>query len=186
MSFKNIAVIGGAGNMGLIIVPQLLKTGLNVTALIRLDSTSTFPEGVNVEKTDYSFESLQQIFDGKDAVINFVGNTGILEEFAMIDAAAAAGVNWFIPSEYGHDTTNRNISELLKMFQDKLQVVNYLRLKEKEGLGWRSLLTGFFFDWGLGVGLLGYDLQKKKARIWDDGNNKVSMTTLRTIGLAVV
>jgi uncharacterized protein YbjT (DUF2867 family) len=185
MGFQNIVVIGGAGNLGVVVVPILLEAGLKVTALIRPKSQSTFPENVEVKKADYTFESLKSIFAGKDAVVNLVGNTGLSEEKIMVDAAAAARVKWFIPSEFGHDTTNPMVTELLDLFQVKVQVVQYLRTKEKEGLSWTSLLTGFFFDWGLPVGLLGYDLQSKKARIWDDGNNRVNLSTLRTIGLAI-
>jgi hypothetical protein len=186
MSFKNIAVVGASGNLGQGILPLLLASGLKITAITRQNSKSTFPPNVDVKRTDYSFESLKSAFQDQDAVLCLVSVADITAEITMADAAAAVGVQWFIPSEFGHDTANPRVVELLPLFQEKVKIVDHLRLKEKDGLSWTSLHTGFFLDFGLTFDLLGFDLRRKTATIWDDGDNKSSMSTLNTIAQAIL
>src|ERR1700761_4425183 len=118
MSFKSVAVIGANGNLGEVVTPLLLNSGLKVTAVTREDSKTTIPT-VNVLRTNYSFDSLVSVFQGQDAVLCLVGNTGVQTEITMIDAPVIAGVKWFIPSEYGHDTTDPRVVKMLPMFQEK-------------------------------------------------------------------
>ncbi|KAJ4863509.1 nmrA-like family domain-containing protein [Trichoderma breve] len=104
----------------------------------------------------------------------------------MADAAVAAGVQWFIPSEFGHDTTNPRVVEVLPLLRKKVKIVDCLRSREKDGLSWTSLHTGFFFDFGFTFDLLGFDLRQKTAAIWDNGNNRSSMSTFKTIAQAII
>lgn len=104
----------------------------------------------------------------------------------MADAAVATGVQWFMPSKFGHDTTNPRVVEVLPLFQEKVKIVDHLRSRERDGLSWTSLHTGFFFDFGLTFDLLGFDLRQKTAAIWDDGNNRSSMSTFKTIAQAII
>ncbi|KAL6835502.1 NmrA-like family domain-containing protein [Trichoderma camerunense] len=104
----------------------------------------------------------------------------------MADAAVAAGVQWFIPSEFGHDTTNPRVVEVLPPFYEKVKIIDHLRSREKDGLNWTSLHTGFFFDFGLTFDLLEFDLRQKTAVIWDDGNSRSSMSTFKTIAQAII
>ena len=53
-----------------------------------------------------SAKSLKAAFQGQDAVISLVGGTALGDQNKLIDAAIAAGVKRFLPSEYGSDTTN--------------------------------------------------------------------------------
>ena len=187
MSFKNIIVAGASGNVGQGVVPVLLQAGLKITAITREDSKSTFPKEVEVKRTDYSFESLKSIFHGQDAVVCLVATSGLKAELTMVDAAAAAGVKWFIPSEFGHNTSDPRVIELLPLFSEKVKVVDHLRTKEKDGLSWTGIHTALFFDWGLEKStVLGFDLRNKSARLWDGGNNKVCLTNLQTIALAIL
>ena len=187
MSFKNIAVIGASGNVGNGVVPLLLQSGLKITAITREDSKSTFPQGVEVKRTDYSFESLKSHFQGQDAVLCLVATSGLKAELTVVDAAAAAGVKWFVPSELGHNTSDPRVVQLLPIFSEKVKIVDHLRSKEKDGLSWTGIHTGLFFDWGLERGtVLGFNLQNKSARLWDDGNNKVDLTNLHTIALTIL
>ncbi|QYS95226.1 NmrA domain-containing protein [Trichoderma simmonsii] len=164
MSFKNIAVIGANGNLGKGILPLLLESGLKITAVTRQISESTFPQTGEVRRTDYSFGSLKSAFHGQDAVLCLVSVADVRAEIAMVDAAAAAGVQWFIPSEFGHDTANPCVVEVLPLIPGER----------------------FFFDFGLTFDLLGFDLHQKTAAIWDDGNNRSSMSTFKTIAQAII
>ncbi|KAL6831507.1 NmrA-like family protein [Trichoderma sp. SZMC 28015] len=157
MSFKNIAVIGASGNLGNGILPLLLESGLNITAVTRQTSESTFPQTIG------------------DAVLCLVSVADVRAEITMVDAAVATGVQWFIPSEFGHDTTNPRVVEVLPLFRQKVKIVDHLRLREKDGLSWTSFHTGFFFDFGLTFDLLGFDLRQKTSAIWDHGNNRSNL-----------
>lgn len=64
----------------------------------------------------------------------------------MIDAAVAAGVKRFIPSEFGSDTNNKSAQELVPVFQKKVEVKEYLESKTGSGLTWTGIVTGPVFD----------------------------------------
>ncbi|KAF2083312.1 NmrA-like family protein [Saccharata proteae CBS 121410] len=184
---KNVLLIGAGGNLGPAILNEFLASPFNVSVLTRPDSTSTFPPSVNVITSSYELDSLVSAFKGQDAVISLVGTPGFSSQKLFVDAAIAAGVRRFIPSEYGTDTASAKVRSLMPIFDGKRAVVEYLQSAgEPKGLSWTALIPGFFFDWGLKVGFLGFDIQGRKATIWDDGNAAFHTTTLSHIGKALV
>lgn len=82
-----------------------------------------------------------------DAVVSLVGHQGIQHERRMIDAAVAAGVKYFIPSEFGHDSSDPTVRSYLPIMVQKNAVMEYLKTKEKDGLSWTMIVTGLWFDW---------------------------------------
>jgi hypothetical protein len=52
-----------------------------------------------------------------------------------------------MPSEYGHDASDRRVVELVPLVKGKIGVVDLFRTKEKEGLRRTGVVTGLFFDW---------------------------------------
>lgn len=138
----------------------LNESSFNVSVLSREGSTSTFPEGVKIVRANYdSPDSLKSAFDGVDAVISLVGSSSLGDQNKLVDAAIAAGVKRFLPSEYGSDTTNPRVNELSPIFGGKISTVDYLKSKESE-ISWSSIVTGVFFDWvgfeaGLSVSRIG-------------------------------
>lgn len=93
-----------SGNLGQITLPAFLESDLEVTAIVRSTSTATFPEGIKVIKTEYNLADLTEALKGKDAVISMIPIVSLDQQAVVIDAAIAAGVKRFIPSEYGSDT----------------------------------------------------------------------------------
>ncbi|CAE7025188.1 hypothetical protein CFE70_003572 [Pyrenophora teres f. teres 0-1] len=187
MAIKNVIIIGAGGNLGPSILDAFLKeSSFNTTVLSRQSSTSTFPSGVKVIKADYnSTDSLKDAFKGQDAVVSLVGGMGLGDQNKLIDAAIAAGVKRFIPSEYGSDTLDARTCAIVPVFEAKLAAVNYLKSKEKE-ISWTSIVTGPFLDWGLKTGFLGFDAASKTATLYDNGEATVSNTTLHKIAVATV
>lgn len=118
-----------------------------MTVLSRVESSKTFPSGVKVIKADFSPASLEQAFRGQDAVISLVGNAGFAEQKSFVDAAIAAGVKRFIPSEFGSDTDKARVRELVPIFNGKRAIIEYAKTKEGSGLTWTGFITGPFFDW---------------------------------------
>lgn len=135
------------GNLGPSVLAPFLNSSFKVTVLSREGSKSTFPPEATVVKTDYSPSSLASAFKDQDAVISIVGTAGFADQVKFIDAAVAAGVKRFIPSEFGSDTANDAVRAIVPIFNGKKQVVDYLRSKESSTFSWTAFITGLFFDW---------------------------------------
>ncbi|GIJ92658.1 hypothetical protein Asppvi_001936 [Aspergillus pseudoviridinutans] len=105
MSLENIAIVGASGNLGALVLPVLLKSKLSLTAVIRETSSAKFPGSVKIVKSDFKLGSLTEAFKGQDAVISMLPITALGDQGVVIEAAIAAGVKRFIPSEYGSDST---------------------------------------------------------------------------------
>jgi hypothetical protein len=154
--------------------------------LSRSSSTSTFPASVKVLHVDYtSVESLTAALKGQDAVISAVGNEGLLGQSVLVDAAIAAGVKRFLPSEFGLDTGNSKTAEL-PVFGYKVATRKHIEEKVAAGasITYTYVISGPFLDWGLEHQiLLNWN---ERPRIYDGGNQLFSSTTLHSVGLAVV
>lgn len=186
MSIKNVIIIGAGGNLGPSVLKAFLDSSLNTTILSREGSSSTFPSGVKVLHADYSsIDSLKKAFQGQDAVVSLVGGNALGDQNKLIDAAIAAGVQRFIPSEFGSDTPNTKTRAIVPVFEAKFGTVNYLKSKQNS-ISWSSVVTGPFFDWGLKVGFLGFNPADKTATIVDSGDAIFSATNLYKVGQAVV
>ncbi|KAK7425270.1 hypothetical protein QQZ08_008291 [Neonectria magnoliae] len=166
MSIKNVSIIGANGNIGSLVIPELVKSSFSLTAVTRTTSTATFPASIKVVKGDFSLASLTEIFKGQDAVVSMLPITALGEQVIVIEAAIAAGVKRFIPSEYGSDSTVRMITlffvqlnipccrigqsdtviAAVPFFAGKKQYLESLK-SQKAVISWTALFTGPFFDW---------------------------------------
>ena len=178
---RTVAVAGASGNLGPAILNQLLAAGFTVTALTRADSRSTFPSAVKVVPIDYdSLDSLTAALKGQDALVSTLAILALGAQIRLVDAAIAAGVKRFIPSEFG---SNNPLARRMPVFADKVKVQDYLvqKVQERgdEGFSYTCVYNSVFFDWGLKIGIL---LGKER---YDGGERKFSTTRLETIGKAV-
>lgn len=141
----------GAGNLGKFIVESLLRENFSVTAISRSDSTTTFPPDVHVKKVDFkSEESLTAALAGQDALVCVIGTMATGEQLRLVDAAVAAKIKRFIPSEYGLNTRTVGASTKLgKMLGTKIKTVDYLIAKTEQvsWFSWTGLGNNLFFDW---------------------------------------
>ena len=105
-------------------------------------------------------------------------------------AAADAGVRRFIPADFGSCDSargSRALELLPELYGVKAEMREYLQgLYEESGMGWTSLVCGHFFDYGLGSGLLGFDVRARKVRLFDGGEGYWSASTLGLVAEAVV
>lgn len=175
------------GNVGAVLLDALLKeSSFKVTVLSRQDSQSTFPSGVQVIHADYdSQDSLAEAFEGQDVVVSLVASSVLKDQTKLIDAAIAAGVQRFIPSEFGSDTVDPRNRAIVNLSNDKYDITKYLKSNESK-ISWTSIITGPFFDWCLRVGFHGLDYQSKTATLYDNGTARFSATNLHTVALAVI
>ncbi|ORZ31980.1 hypothetical protein BCR44DRAFT_1404898, partial [Catenaria anguillulae PL171] len=183
---KNIVLVGATGNIGSPVLEQLraAEPKFNITVLSRASSTATFPSDVHVVKVDYdNLASLTQALHGQDAIVSTIGAAALDNaQKNLVAAAAAAGIKLFVPSEFGVDTLHPASVEV-KVFGAKVQLVQEL---EKAKVPYAVIATGPFLDWGLANGFLGIDIKNKSASLINDGNARVSGTSLASVGKAVV
>ncbi|KAK6433184.1 hypothetical protein LTR95_010636 [Oleoguttula sp. CCFEE 5521] len=187
-SSNRVVIFGASGNVGQFVVPALYKAGLEITVVTRTGSkTASSYDYARTATTDYASQSdLVSIIRGHASVISLL-SAGVLElQKIIIDAAIQAGATLYIPSEFGHDTTNEYVSRLLPVFGAKAGIIEYLRGREKDGLSWTGIITALFFDWGLPLGAFGIDLKAGKATIWDGGDTLFSAANMDDIAAAVV
>lgn len=191
MALTKITLVGANGKLGPSILHALLSAStFTITVLSRTSSQSTYPPSVHhLHTSDHPTTSeLTDLLRGQDAVIIVFAGSNSHLQIQYADAAAEAGVKRFIPADFGScDSSSPRALELIPLYRAKQKVRQYLQLLASAGrLSWTSLVCGHFLDYGLRSGLLQFDLENRKALIYDGGNVKFSATTLPTIGLAVV
>jgi nucleoside-diphosphate-sugar epimerase len=182
---KTVLVIGAGGNVGRPTIKHLLAKGFVVTGLTRDSSSTELSAGVTHLKTDYSLDSLKKAFQGQDAVVSTISGGGLGLQMTIIDAAIAAGVRVFFPSEYGADTSVPNASEIVPLLKVKLEVLEYLKTKEHQ-ISWTALVIGELFDWVLDlVGSSWLDIPARTAILYDGGKGRHEATTTDQVGRAI-
>jgi hypothetical protein len=117
-----------------------------MSVLSRPESTNTYADGIKVVKSDYTEASLVEALKGQDAVISALGAAGLAEEIKIIDAAVAAGVKRFVPSEYSCNSQNSKTTSLIPTFSLKVQINEHLKAQESKGLTWTAIEAGAAFD----------------------------------------
>jgi nucleoside-diphosphate-sugar epimerase len=144
---KNVILVGATGNVGSLLIAPLAAT-FNLTLLSRSSSTSK-PSHDNIKtiRADYTLEDLTKAFAGQDALVSAGGAVAFGEQKVMIDAAVAAGVKRFLPSEMSMNGDAKAVRDLVPVFQTKYEILDYLKSKEEQGLTWTGLGTGPLFDW---------------------------------------
>lgn len=124
--------------------------------------------------------------EGQDVVICTIGANAAGDQNIFIDAAIAAGVQRFFPSEFGPYPRDAKFAAILhNILPHKAATVDYLRTKESQ-LSWTSVVTGAFFDWALKIGFFGFNFTDKTASLIDDGTAVVTACTLSYIAKAVI
>lgn len=191
---------------GRIFGPQLLKElqaspqQFNIILLTRPSSSTPLPEGFHIIKHDYDDPALASVLRDLDihAIIASISGAATMSQIPLIDAAAASGtVRRFIPSEFGYDGLSPKVRELLPPCQWTQKVREHLievqKTKEGAQLSWSVIACGMWIDhiWKAGNAHAGgkfinYNIEDAKATVWDEGDVRVSCTTVGTSALAVV
>ncbi|KAF9768973.1 hypothetical protein IL306_013674 [Fusarium sp. DS 682] len=188
---KNVALTAATGDVGSVIFKKLTASGLfNVRVLSYSGSTSSFPPGTDVVKVDFSsVESLTAALAGQDAVVSAVGMAGLTGQKVLIDAAIAAGVKRFLPSEYGGDLANPN-ARTIPPLRLKVEIEDYLEARSAEPacqgkFTYTYIFTSVFLNWGLDIGLI-MDIKDAVPRVWGSGDLPFHGVILESVGDAVV
>ncbi|KEF57826.1 uncharacterized protein A1O9_05746 [Exophiala aquamarina CBS 119918] len=188
MSGTKVALAGATGNLGPSILNALLDAGFSVVVLTRKGgNASKIPSNPNiaVKEVDYSsVESLIPALQGVEAVVSTVGSEALGAQTPLIDAAVAAGVKRFLPSEFGSNLDNANTAAL-PVFGAKVATAKYLEevAAKNPSFSYTRVYNGAFLDWCMAVGFI---IQPKdhSAKLFNGGDRPFSATTLATIGKA--
>ncbi|CAI7596251.1 unnamed protein product [Penicillium manginii] len=187
MAISKVAIAGATGNVGPAILNALLTAGFEVTVLSRSSSHKLDPR-VKLQEVDYSSQdSLTTALAGQDAVVNAL-SVGLVARdihLRLVEAAHAAKVKRYIPSEFGSDTVH-HLTAQIPVFGDKVAILE--RLKEisaqDQEFSYTAVINGPFFDWGLEKKFF-LDVSGPTTTIYDGGDVQVSSTTLSGVGRAV-
>jgi len=179
---STILVAGGTGNLGGRIINELLRNGGKVRAVVRSDSATDKIEkleksGAEVVRVDMNNVSqLTKACEGISCVVSaLAGLRDVIvdTQSKLLDAAVAAGVSRFIPSDFSSDFTqladgdNRNF-DLRREFHQYL---------DNSPIRATSIFNGAFAE------LLTYnipflDMKKKTVGYVEDADWKVDFTTM--------
>ncbi|XRM47135.1 hypothetical protein ABZX51_010135 [Aspergillus tubingensis] len=180
---KTVAIAGASGTLGPHVLKALIDAGFDVTVLAR--AKKSYDSNVKVLEVDYtSHSSLTAALQGIDAVVSTVSAEAIEGQTILIDAAITAGVKRFIPSDFGTVTTNPKV-EGYPLYSSMAKIQKYLREKSAGGdITWTVLGCGAFLDFLLTTSVF-LDFAKHTVTLLDDGDNRLSTTSLSTVGKAV-
>lgn len=163
----------------------LVNAGFQVSVLTRSRKPGAYASNINVFEVDFnSVKSLTAALKGVDAVVSTVGGAAVDNQTVLIDAAIAAGVKRFIPSEFGSVTTNAKL-ENFPIYSSTFKIRTYLQEKAAAGeLSWTVLACGAFLDSVLNTPVL-LDFQNHTVTLLDEGDNRISSTSLPVVGKAI-
>lgn len=177
-----ILVAGATGNLGGRIVKALLAHGATVRALVR---TGTDPKkreqltDANVTIVDVDMTNPGQLTvacEGVDCVVSALqGLHDVIVglQSRLLDAAIAAGVPRFIPSDFATDFTTLPAGEN-RNFDLRREFMEYI---DSTPMRATSIMNGAFADLLMrDMPLL--DFSKKQAGYWDDPDRRADFTTM--------
>lgn len=196
---KTVCLIGANGTVGSVITRELVQAGcFDVSILRRSNSSSASPAGVTEIPVSPALElqELTRALSGQDAVVAAFPLKDVSEHLRLVEAAFNAGVRRYIPADYGScDAASPQAQHHLRLYRDKTAVrtrceeLSQMAAEDQTGASpftWTSIICGHFFDYGLGSGLLHFNLDAERAQILDAGDIKASASTLRRVGESVV
>ncbi|EOD42949.1 putative isoflavone reductase family protein [Neofusicoccum parvum UCRNP2] len=197
--------VEGTGNTAQPVLRQVFETGkFDITVLVRgaaSDYASRVPAGVAVAQVDFSSHAqLVAALRGNEVVIVFTrflpGHDLDIKQLALVDAAIAAGVPFFVPSEWAPDTAGANGASPARIgaslptnpvLAPKRVVHNYLLNRAAEGkIAFAVVYCGVLLEPAMRAGVLPFDFRQRLARLPDGGIHPFSATSMRTLGKAVV
>lgn len=179
-----IVLAGATGALGLYIAHYLRQRGATVRALVRPTSSTKAEaeslrlQGVSVVVVDYqNTEELTQACEGASCVISALSGLHdviVDTQTRLLEAAVAAGVPRFIPSDFSADFThlpdgsNRNF-DFRREFQRRL---------DKAPIQATSILNGMFMD--LLTGQAPVVLQgPRRVVYWGNADQPLDFTTMQ-------
>jgi hypothetical protein len=135
--------------------------------------------------TSFSEIEVEAHLEGQDAVICILTGSDIHLTTLLITAASHSGAKVFIPSEYGLDTSNPKIRELLPPYQTRYEIQELLKTS---GLNWRAIYSGLMLEDALKTdGILGIDASWASVVVFTNAETTaVAISTYDDVAKAIV
>jgi uncharacterized protein YbjT (DUF2867 family) len=152
-------------------------------------SKTTVEGDARVISVDYSNpESIKSALSGVDVIVSTIAGTALDVQAKIAEAAQAAGVKLFVPSEFGGVTEG----ETSGLFGDKASIQDQLKVL---GVPWAIFYTGPFADFvfaeyvyhgsfaeyrakpQINQSFLNLDVTTGKVSVAGDGNTQISFTS---------
>lgn len=183
---KKILVVGATGHLGPHLAKEFVNQGHQVSALLRPmslanpdKSDSLKALGVKLIEGDLTApDSLKDACAGQDVVVSAVGGEQIMMQTALAEIASEAGVERFVPSEFGIDPHTAgpgscDLFDLKAAVQGKIKAI---------GVPTTMIYTnGFMEFWGTGLGQLGPMEPPAVVQLFGNGDVPAYMCTLGDI-----
>ncbi|KAF5557274.1 hypothetical protein FNAPI_5486 [Fusarium napiforme] len=186
---QRVAIVGAGGRQGAQITEKLLKTGKHtITALTRIGSSSKLPENVRVIPVNYEDEEAlaSALKDQQLLIITLAVTVDPEVHHRIVRAAGKAGIRYIIPNIYAANVVIENQGAVDDFFP-AAPPINLLKEIERVGVSsWILLVGGVWFDYSLpsGESFMGFDIDKRKATFFDEGEAKINTSTLAQFGRA--
>jgi hypothetical protein len=190
MPLPRIAIAGATGNLGQPILSALLSADYPVIALSRVGgnhSRLTPHPNLTIKEVDFTSASALTIaLQDVKVVVSCLATSAMCSQNPLIDASVAAGVERFIPAEFGMDSQN-TLAMQLPVCVPKVETQKYLRAQagENPNFTWAGIANGMFLDWGLEMGVI-VDPARHTATLYNGGDVPFSATTLSDVAKAVL
>ncbi|KAK4053033.1 hypothetical protein OIV83_001767 [Microbotryomycetes sp. JL201] len=172
MPYTNFVVVGTTGIAALVAQELAKRPGTKVKVLSRSPDKKV-ENGLEVKQVDYNNASqLQDVLQGAQAVIAAVAGAALATpvQYQLADAAKAAGVSLFVPSEFGNRTHDLKEGPLYHM---KTKVQEHLK---RIGLDFALFYNGPFPN-DIYRSAIGFDFENRKVNIVGAGDHPVPQTT---------
>lgn len=135
---------------------------------------------------DYNDEStIVNALQGQQFLIISMSPTAPRDSHSkLVQAAAKAGVSYIMPNGYGADIDNTKLG--METMLGPMEKANRVEI-ERLGMQWITVCCGFWYDYSLAGGEVrfGFDFDNRSLTTYDDGNTKISTSTLSQVGRAV-
>jgi uncharacterized protein YbjT (DUF2867 family) len=190
MPLPRIAIAGATGNLGQSTLSALLSADYPVTALSRIGgnhSRLTLYPNLTIKEIDFtSVSALATALQNVKVVVSCLATSAMGSQNPLIDASVAAGVERFIPAEFGMDSRNP-LAMQLPVCVPKVETQKHLRAHAQSSphFTWTGIANGMFLDWGLEMGII-VDLARHTAVLYNGGDVPFSATTLADVAKAVL
>ncbi|TFK47283.1 NAD(P)-binding protein [Heliocybe sulcata] len=183
MSTMKNFVIAGVGRIGEYVAEEFLKLKASgsvssLTVLTRSTASDNavlekvVKLGAQVTTVDYNaHDSLVSALTGVDAVVSALGGYGHKAQYQLADAAKAAGVKLFLPSEWG--LYSRGVTDGFYAAHDAVH-----KHLEKIELPYALFYNGMWSDMMFNP-YAGWNIPQGKITIWGEGNTPITWTTRR-------
>ncbi|KAI5824072.1 NAD(P)-binding protein [Schizophyllum commune Tattone D] len=176
--FKSIAVAGAQSSIGKPAVQALASTS-GVSVLVLTRKTTPRPDwlpagvahaGVDYDDVDGTAAVLRE--HKVEVVLAPITTTAVLQQIPLANAAKAAGVQLFVPSEFGTISKGWKKEEVPAFLAPKIQVAEHL---ESIGLPSLRVFTGVFEEFI--TTLVGYNSNKRVNILKSLGGDQPFSTT---------